>query len=186
MSAAPDLSSSVLGGALPVRILFVCLGNICRSPSAEAVMRALVREQGLQDLIEVDSAGTGDWHVGQRPDPRAAAAAARRGISLDGVARQVEVADFETFHLILAMDESNAIALEEIAPDAAAAAKVRLLREFERGGSEVRQARSRPAADLDVPDPYHGGESGFECVLDLIEGACAGVLRELERAIGRR
>jgi protein-tyrosine phosphatase len=151
------------------RILFVCLGNICRSPTAEGVMRALVRDAGLEGLIELDSAGTGGWHVGESPDMRATDAARRRGIVLEGAARQVRGQDFEEFDLILAMDENNLRDLRRLAPDAGTRAKVRLLREFD------------PAAapDLDVPDPYYGGPGGFDEVLDLVQAACASLLARL-------
>jgi protein-tyrosine phosphatase len=154
-----------------VRILFVCLGNICRSPTAEGVMRRLVREAGLDGEIELDSAGTGDWHVGSPPDARATAAARRRGTELGGSARQVTADDFARFDLLLAMDGSNLHELRQRAPDAAAAARVRLLREFD--------PASANAIDLDVPDPYHGGARGFDTVLDLVEAACAGLLAQV-------
>jgi protein-tyrosine phosphatase len=154
-----------------VRILFVCLGNICRSPSAEGVMRALVSEAGLADRIEIDSAGTGGWHVGSPPDSRSAAAAAARGIDLTGAARQVSAADFERFDLLLAMDRANLRELRQIAPGQDARAKVHLLREFD--------PASAGGVDLDVPDPYYGGPSGFDDVLDLVQAACAGLLDQL-------
>ena len=113
-----------------MRVLFVCLGNICRSPTAEGVMRALVREAGLDDGVEVDSAGTGAWHVGGAPDPRAVAAARARGIALESSARQVRPEDFDRFDLILAMDRSNLRALRKLADGTRA--EVRLLRENER------------------------------------------------------
>jgi low molecular weight protein-tyrosine phosphatase len=153
------------------RILFVCLGNICRSPSAEAVMRRLAAEQGLADAIELDSAGTGGWHVGEPPDPRAAEAARSRGIELDGRARKIGPKDFERFDLILAMDGSNLHELGRLAPDERARAKMRLLREFD--------PASAGARNLDVPDPYYGGPGGFDEVLDLLQAACAGLLAEL-------
>jgi protein-tyrosine phosphatase len=157
------------------RILFVCLGNICRSPTAEGVMRAAVREAGLEQRIEIDSAGTGAWHVGEPPDERSTAAARQRGIELAGEGRQFERGDFERFDLILAMDESNRRELLRIAPDDDARAKVRLFREFDRASD---------GGDLDVPDPYFGGEQGFEHVLDLVEAAARGLLDWL-RAEGR-
>ncbi|MGB2712313.1 MAG: low molecular weight protein-tyrosine-phosphatase [Conexibacter sp.] len=156
------------------RLLFVCLGNICRSPTAEAMMAALVAEAGLAQQIELDSAGTGGWHVGSPPDERASAAAARRGIAMRGAARQVRAEDFERFDLLLAMDAENLRALRTLAPHAGAAAKVRLLREFD--------PASAGAASLDVPDPYYGGPDGFDRVLDLVEAACAGLLAELRAA----
>ena len=154
-----------------MRLLFVCLGNICRSPTAEGVMRKLVREAGLEDRVEIDSAGTGGWHVGAAPDERATEAARRRGIALSGCARRVEPADFERFDLVLAMDRGNLRDLRALAPTPQAAEKVRLLREFD--------PRSGGAPDLDVPDPYYGGPDGFDEVLDLVEAACRGLLAEV-------
>ena len=145
----------------------VCMGNICRSPTAEGVMRGLVRDAGLEDEITLDSAGTGGWHVGDPPDRRATAAARGRGIVLDGAARQVRPSDFEDFDLILAMDSENLAHLCAMAPDAEAAAKVRLLRSYDPESSD---------GDLDVPDPYYGGPNGFETVLDQVEAACRGLL----------
>jgi protein-tyrosine phosphatase len=154
-----------------MKILFVCMGNICRSPTAEGVMRHLLREQGLEDEIQIDSAGTGAWHVGNPPDRRATAAARQRGIVLEGAARQVRPADFEDYDLLLVADRENLADLRAIAPGEDARAKVRLLREFD--------PASRGAPDLDVPDPYYGGPDGFEDVLDLVEAACRGLLAEL-------
>lgn len=150
------------------RLLFVCLGNICRSPTAEGVMRSIVAARGLQDRVSIDSAGTGSWHIGDAPDSRATAAARSRGIPLVGAARQVRPSDFEEFDLLLAMDAANARDLRRLAPDEQAAAKVRLLREFDPASAGLE--------DLDVPDPYYGGEEGFEHVLDLVQAACAGLL----------
>jgi protein-tyrosine phosphatase len=158
-----------------MRILFVCLGNICRSPTAEGVMRALVRDAGLEDVVEIDSAGTGSWHVGNAPDEPSTAAARGRGITLEGAARQVTVADFERFDLIVAMDGSNRRELERMAPDDEARARVRLLREYD--------PRAVAEADVDVPDPYYGGEDGFEHVLDVVERACRGLLDEVRERI---
>jgi protein-tyrosine phosphatase len=158
----------------PMRILFVCMGNICRSPTAEGVMRALLSDAGLDGRIEVDSAGTGGWHAGDPPDARAVEAARARGIALDGGARQVTAADFERFDLLLAMDRENARELRDRAPDEAARAKVRLLREFD--------PEAVAAGDLDVPDPYYGGPDGFERVLDLVQAACRGLLDEVRAA----
>lgn len=151
------------------RLLFVCMGNICRSPTAEGVMRHLVAERGLEDEIFIDSAGIGDWHVGNAPDARSAQVASRRGITLEGAARQVRAADFDDFDLLICADAANVRDLRRLAPDREAAAKIRLLREFD------------PASDgdLDVPDPYYGGADGFDHVLDLVEAACAGLLDEI-------
>jgi protein-tyrosine phosphatase len=145
-----------------VRILFVCLGNICRSPTAEGVTRHLLRERGLEDRVHVESAGTGGWHVGSPPDERSAEAARRRGIVLEGAAQQVRASDFETFDLLVAMDRSNLRDLLDAAPDEAARAKVRLLLD-----------------DADVPDPYYGGPSGFDDVLDLVTEACERLVDEV-------
>jgi protein-tyrosine phosphatase len=155
-----------------MRILFVCMGNICRSPTAEGVMRRLLEDEGLADRIEVESAGTGAWHVGEPPDERATLAARRRGITLSGAAQQVRPEDFRRFDLLIALDRSNLRELLAVAPDEEAAEKVRLLREFD------------PAAggDLDVPDPYYGGDRGFETVLDMVERACRGLIDELRAA----
>jgi protein-tyrosine phosphatase len=154
-----------------MKLLFVCMGNICRSPTAEGVMRSVVEEAGLADEIEIDSAGCGPWHVGHPPDRRATAAAARRGITLAGEARQITPDDFERYDLILAADRENVADLRVVAPDAAALAKVHLLREYD--------PESAGAPDLDVPDPYYGGEDGFETVLDMVEAACRGLLEEI-------
>ena len=155
------------------RILFVCLGNICRSPTAEGVFRRLVRDEGLEDRIEIDSAGTGNWHAGDPPDRRSTEVARARGVTLDGAARQITVDDFEAFDLLLAMDRENLEGIRAIAPDAESAAKARLLREFD--------PASAGAPDLDVPDPYYGGPQGFETVLDQVEAACRGLLDALRR-----
>ncbi len=148
-----------------MRILFVCLGNICRSPTAEGVMRHLARERGLGDAVAVESAGTGSWHVGEPPDPRSAAAARRRGIALEGSARQVQREDFERFDVLIAMDRSNRRELLRLAPDEDARSRVRLLLD-----------------PLDVPDPYYGAGDGFEEVLDLVAGACERLLDEVAAA----
>ena len=151
-----------------MNILFVCLGNICRSPTAESAMRKLVTDARLQDSITMDSAGTGGWHVGDAPDARATAAARGRGIVLEGKARKVRMEDFDDFDLILAMDSSNERDLRRVAPDDEARAKVRLLREFDPASAGL--------DDLDVPDPYYDGDRGFQVVLDQVQAACEGLL----------
>jgi protein-tyrosine phosphatase len=151
-----------------MRLLFVCMGNICRSPTAEGVMRHLAEQAGVADRVELDSAGTGAWHAGNPPDARATEAARRRGIALAGAARQIAPEDFDRFDLILCADRANLRDVRALAPDAQAAEKVRLLREFD--------ASSAGAPDLDVPDPYYGGPDGFEVVLDQVEAACRGLL----------
>lgn len=149
-----------------VRILFVCLGNICRSPTAEAVMRGIVAEAGLGDEIEVESAGTGDWHIGHPPDERSVAAAAQRGVELTGKARQVARGDFDKFDLVIAMDRQNRDDLMTIARSEEDRGKVRLLRSYSDG-------------ELDVPDPYYGGEDGFAEVVEIVERSCQALLDEV-------
>jgi len=158
-------------------VLFVCLGNICRSPTAEGVMAHLLHEMGLEGQIEIDSAGIGGWHVGSAPDTRATGAAECRGVTLEGAARQVTADDFAGFDLLLAMDRQNAADLHELAPDDQARRKVRLLREFD--------PEAVAAGELDVPDPYYGGADGFEDVLDLVTRACQGLLAELRPNLAR-
>ncbi|HGL4258232.1 low molecular weight protein-tyrosine-phosphatase [Burkholderia dolosa] len=156
-----------------VAICFVCLGNICRSPTAEGVMRHQIEAAGLADRIEVDSAGTGDWHVGEPPDSRAQAAARTRGYDLSTLrARQVSAADFERFDLLLAMDEANLAELRRRCPPQYRD-KVRLLMEF-----------APDASETEVADPYFGGAQGFEQVLDQVERACAGLLTALQARSG--
>ncbi len=156
-----------------IRVCFVCLGNICRSPTAEAVMRRLVTGADLDAQIEVDSAGTGDWHVGHPPDPRSIAAAKRRGISVTGRARQFAAGDWERFDYVLAMDRSNYDELSDAAPSPALREKLRLLRSFD--------PESPPGAG--VPDPYYTTD-GFDEVLDLCEAACTALLASIREAHG--
>jgi protein-tyrosine phosphatase len=152
------------------RLLFVCLGNICRSPTAEGVMAELLRREGLAAEFELDSAGTGAWHVDSAPDERATAAAAARGVRLEGRARRVREEDFEHFDVILAMDAANLRDLRALAPEHERE-KVRLLREFDPSFTGT--------GDLDVPDPYYGGPGGFDEVFDLVQAACTGLLAEV-------
>jgi len=153
---------------MTTRILFVCMGNICRSPTAEGVFRKLVQERAPHLRVEIDSAGTHAYHVGEPPDRRTIAAAARRGIDLSGLrARIVDDADFEGFDLLVAMDQLNREVLLDRSPDEYRE-RVRLMLEF------------APSVDAeDVPDPYYGGPVGFEQVLDLVEEASKGLLDEL-------
>jgi protein-tyrosine phosphatase len=149
------------------RVLFVCLGNICRSPLAEGVMRRLVEDRGLAGRIEVDSAGTGAWHVGEAPDPRSIEVADRNGVSLDGqFARKVRPADFKSFTRIVAMDQSNMRDLMAVAPNGAPA-DLRLLRDTD------------PLGPGDVPDPYYGGPDGFDNVYQMVERSCRALLDEI-------
>jgi len=158
-----------------MRILFVCMGNICRSPSAEGVFRSLLAARAPHLAVEIDSAGTHDYHVGEPPDERAVAAARRRGIDLSSLrARTVRLSDFDYYDLILAMDEQNLRELRRRAP-ASRHDRIRLMMEFV----------AAPAVRA-VPDPYYGGPQGFEQVLDLLEEAAEGLLREmLSRAEAR-
>ena len=150
------------------RVLFVCLGNICRSPAAEGVFLHLLRESGLESEFEVDSAGTGGWHAGEQADRRMRAAAQKRGVHLPSLARQVRPSDFEHFDLILAMDSDNRDSLLSSAP-AAHRHKVRLFREWDSEGRGE-----------DVPDPYYGGPEGFELVLDMVTRCGRALLTELQ------
>jgi protein-tyrosine phosphatase len=151
-----------------IAVCFVCLGNICRSPSAEAVMRDLVERAKLGDRIVIDSAGTGDWQIGDAPDERAQKAARKRGYDLSKLrGRQITSEDFARFDLFIAMDDANVAALAAVCPPEHRD-KIRLLMEFAtRGDSRV------------VVDPYFGGEAGFEMVLDQCEDACEGLLKAL-------
>ncbi|WP_447955698.1 low molecular weight protein-tyrosine-phosphatase [Vreelandella sp. EE7] len=151
------------------RVLFVCLGNICRSPSAEGFFQKALVEAGLQGEIEVDSCGVGDWHLGKAPDARARQAASRRGVDISHLrARKLSVEDFSHFDYVLGMDHANMDAIRALAP---------------------RDSRARTAlflsyadsVEAEVPDPYYGGEEGFEHVLDLIESACQGLLDAIRK-----
>ncbi|MBL8225987.1 MAG: low molecular weight phosphotyrosine protein phosphatase [Chromatiales bacterium] len=158
-----------------VRVLMVCMGNICRSPMAEGMLRKYLAEReaarGEALPVHVDSAGTHGYHAGAAPDARAKAAAARRGIEIGGLkARQVTVEDFDVFDLVVAMDEDNLAALRDLA-DPDHHRKLRLLLDFAPLATPTRS----------VPDPYYGGMSGFERVLDLVEQAMAGLVDEIER-----
>jgi protein-tyrosine phosphatase len=159
--------------ATPYRVCFVCSGNICRSPIAEAVLRRMIDEAGLADRVAVSSAGTGGWHVGDPADPRAMTALRRRGYALDHAARQWRDVDFATTDLVVALDAGHYRHLTRLAPDAEERAKVRYLRSFDPANGD----------DLDVPDPYYGGAGGFEHVLDLAEVGCAGILAEIRAAL---
>ena len=151
------------------RILFVCMGNICRSPTAEGVFRHQAEQAGMLDRLFIDSAGTHAYHVGEPADRRARAAAKRRGMSLDGIrARRVILEDFVRFDYIIAMDEDNLARLRDESPEEHHH-KLRLLLEFMDG------------PEREVPDPYYGGAAGFERVLDLVEAASRGLLEPLSR-----
>ncbi len=149
-----------------IRVCFVCLGNICRSPQAEGIFRHLVQEAGREGEFVIDSAGTGGWHAGEQPDPRTRSTSARRGVPLDHLAQQFTRADFARFDHVLAMDSHNFADLLALAPDHESRQKVRRLRDLD------------PAGTGDVPDPYYGAD-GFDHVFDLCEAACRGLLAEL-------
>ncbi|MEQ8667457.1 MAG: low molecular weight protein-tyrosine-phosphatase [Rhodospirillales bacterium] len=152
---------------MTVNVLFVCLGNICRSPTAEGVFRALVEREGYRGQIACDSAGTGAWHLGKPPDGRAQAAAARRGYDLSSLrARQAEPGDFARFDYVCAMDRSNLRNLQALAP-----------RGY--GGLGLMMAYAPELAVDEVPDPYYGEGDGFERVLDLLEAASGGLLAHI-------
>jgi protein-tyrosine phosphatase len=150
------------------RILFVCLGNICRSPLAEAVFRAEARRRGVEHLFEVESAGTSGYHAGCGPDRRSVETARRRGVEVTGVSRQVTDEDLCRFHYVIAMDGDNYADLDQLKAAADGTARVHRLREWD------------PEADsLDVPDPYYGGPTGFDRVHQIVERSCAALLDEL-------
>lgn len=155
-----------------VKVLFVCMGNICRSPTAEGVFRHLVAAEQLAHRIEIDSAGTHAYHIGNPPDVRSQAAALRRGIDISSLrARRVSAADFERFDYVLAMDEDNLMHLTAVCP-VEHRGKAKLFLEFAQGMDE---------RERNVPDPYYGGPAGFERVIDLVEVAAAGLLADIRR-----
>jgi protein-tyrosine phosphatase len=160
-----------------IRVLMVCTGNICRSPTAEGVLRHLVQQAGLDGRIEVDSAGTTGYHLGAPPDRRAQDHALRRGIDLsDQRAREVEVADFAAYDWILAMDRSHLKRLRQLCPPAQAG-RVRLLLDF---------ADPAKVDEHEVPDPYYGSDEGFERALDLVQLGCEGLLAALVQGLPRK
>lgn len=164
----------MMEGKEKYKILFVCLGNICRSPSAEAVMKKLVRDAGLEKRIAIDSAGIIGYHEGERADDRMRAHAARRGYELDSVSRPVRMADFFDFDLIIGMDSRNIEDLRRKAPDLESTGKIRSMMEY-----------SHNKLYDYVPDPYYSGAEGFELVLDLLEDACAGLLEEMKGVVSK-
>jgi protein-tyrosine phosphatase len=152
--------------ARKIGVLFVCLGNICRSPLAEGVFRQLVEREGLADRFDIDSAGTSSYHIGEPPDARTSALARQRGVTLEHAARQVTSTDFERYDYILAMDASNLGKLQRMSRDGA---ELALLRSYDPDAAD----------DLEVPDPYFGGPDGFANVHDLVENACEGLLAHI-------
>lgn len=159
----------------PTRILFVCLGNICRSPLAESVFRHLARERGVEHEFEVDSAGTSGYHAGDPPDARSVATARARGVEVAGRSRELRPDDLTRFDYVIAMDAENLTEVERLRGSLTGGARVHRLREWDPAGGE-----------LDVPDPYYGGPHGFERVHELVERSCAALLDHLlaERATG--
>tara|TARA_B100000446_G_scaffold122440_2_gene114420 strand:+ start:3659 stop:4132 length:474 start_codon:yes stop_codon:yes gene_type:complete len=157
---------------MSVSVLFVCLGNICRSPTAEVVFRQYVRDAGLEEQIRIDSAGTGDWHIGRAPDPRTQEAAAHRGYDMSSLrARQVSPADFYAFDVVLAMDNANLADLEAMRSSDASGILARFL------------DYATDSAEREVPDPYYGGNDGFDQVLDLVEDGARGLLVSLQERL---
>lgn len=152
----------------PTRVLFVCLGNICRSPAAEGLFLHALERRDLIDAFEVDSAGTGSWHVGKPADRRMLRAAEARGVVLPSRARQITVADLDRFDQILTMDRSNLEAVQALAPATTMRARIEPMTRY-----------CRRFSSQDVPDPYYGGDDGFDAVLDLLEDACDGLLEHL-------
>jgi protein-tyrosine phosphatase len=152
-------------------VLFVCLGNICRSPLAEGVFLHLVHEAGLEDHFLVESAGTGAWHVGERPDARAAMVASQHGVELECRARQITMADLERFDWVIVMDRENLRNIQRMAASTGSEARIHLLREFDTDGTGD-----------DVPDPYYGDVSGFENVYEIVHRSCQILLNRLRSA----
>ncbi|MXM65663.1 low molecular weight phosphotyrosine protein phosphatase [Streptomyces sp. HUCO-GS316] len=158
------------------RVCFVCTGNICRSPMAESVFRARVREAGLDELVEVDSAGTGGWHEGDGADPRAVAVLEDNGYDSAHTARQFRASWFSRLDLVVALDAGHLKALRRLAPGGDDADKIRLLRSYD----------SAVGDDLDVPDPYYGGMDGFEECLEMVEAASEGLLAAVREHVEGR
>ncbi|HEX8271231.1 MAG TPA: low molecular weight protein-tyrosine-phosphatase [Longimicrobiaceae bacterium] len=157
----------------PIRLLFVCMGNICRSPLAESVFRHLARERGVEHLFEIDSAGTSGYHAGSPPDRRSAATALARGVEVAGRSRQLTARDLRDFDWVIAMDAENLREIEALHAAAGGTARVHRLREWD----------PEPSGP-DVPDPYYGGARGFEDVHDIVERSCAALLDHLLRERG--
>ncbi len=151
-------------------ILFVCMGNICRSPSAEAVFKGLVKKEGLAEQFEIDSAGTGAWHIGQPADKRMQKHAIKRNYNLTSISRQFDPeTDFDRFELIIAMDDENVATLKSFARNSDELNKIHKITDY-----------SREWNYTEIPDPYYGGEEGFELVLDLLEDSCRGLLDKVK------
>ena len=162
-----------LGMSRVQRILFVCMGNICRSPLAEGIFLSMLEKQGLADAFEVDSCGTGGWHAGELPDARARAVARKNGIELTSRARQIDPADFDRFDLIIVMDSDNH---QNVLSLGCEPGRVRLMRSFDPALTD------NDAHNGHVPDPYYGGDRGFDDVHDMLVRACEGLIAELTQA----
>lgn len=171
--SAPQKTASNMPSGQPVRVLFVCTGNICRSPSAEAILRHKAAQDGVGDRLQIDSAGLGEWHLGHPPDPRAVDAVAARGYPMgDQTARQVDPRDFETFDYVIAMDEGHYEELRRICTGDQKS-RVRLFLEF-----------APHTGRKSVPDPYYGDTRGFDAMVDLIEAGTDGLLAEIAARAG--
>lgn len=168
-AAEAFLSPSSTSMTATFSLLFVCMGNICRSPCAESVMLHMLDRAGLAERVHIDSAGTGGWHEGEHSDARMRGHAKRRGYALDSLARQVRARDFENFDMILVMDQQNLRDIRPFAPNAAAMKKVSLFCDFAKDRTEAH-----------VPDPYYDGEEGFEQVLDIVENGCQHLLKHIQ------
>jgi protein-tyrosine phosphatase len=159
-----------------VKVCFVCLGNICRSPLAQGVFEGLVENEGLQGQIIISSAGVGNWHIGNPPDSRMQQTAQKHGISLNSRARQFQDTDFEDIDLVLAMDHSNLNALQKMRPEVELKDKLFLFRSFDPNSNN----------NLEVPDPYYGGDQGFEMVYQIVERTCPKILEYLKTKIAKK
>lgn len=157
-----------------IKILFVCLGNICRSPAAEGIMIYKIKKHDLQDIIEVDSAGTSGWHQGELPDARMRAHGEKRGYDFSSRSRKIESSDLQTFDYIIVMDDSNYSNVKMLAQTEEEVKKIHLMTNF-----SVQYAHHDH-----IPDPYYGGSSGFELVLDLLEDACEGLIQTIRKEHG--
>lgn len=171
--SSPDPRTPVSVSDHKIGVLFVCLGNICRSPLAEALFREAVREEGLADRFRIDSAGTSGYHDGEPPDARTTATAQRRGVTVGGVSRRVTAADVDAFDYLVVMDADNLREVRRLTGGREAPTVVRL-REFD----------PQASGDLDVPDPYFGGPDGFDRVHDIVERSARGLLAHIRREQG--
>ena len=157
-----------------IGVLFVCHGNICRSPMAEGIFRHLVEEAGWSDRFDIDSAGVSSYHTGESPDPRSITASRKRGIRLEGKARAFGRDDLARFDYVLVMDSENEAGVRSVQANTKGKAEVRRLREFEADAND----------DLDVPDPYYGGARGFDTLHDMLDGACRALLAHIAEKQG--